>query len=571
VGERGEVPDEMGAGAEELEGERGVALLGELVVEEDVRGAEEDGVAVAGGGRDAQQGGEALAGVALVGRDVGGGVAEAADVGAARAAGGGQGAVGGESGVEAGGRGGGDAGGEAFHGGAAGGDQHGPAAGVGGGVVQPGLLGRGQQVGDGDQERGVGTGRGGGVLQGGDHAGVHAAVGEEFGDGPAAVRVGGARVECAVAGVGADHGDHDGTHEQQHQREGDAARAGPHLAGGGRGRGGRKGGLGRHPAAPRLVSWSVPWAPDVLPASRGLLRSRSSSRPAMARYASSVAVRPPYVTSSKPRAAARRRSVWAGRARAASVAASSAVRPGRRSSRARSSRERTMARMRSWTAWFQWPWAACASAAARCSAALRGRSSNRAGAETGWRRGVPRRRQSATTTGMRAGMATGRPRVPPGVGVEAASKKSPTQSQGALRALWNQLGSFSWYMRLDSSRRAASRAGSRGMVTGGSSPPARMRTAVPVAVGSAGTDVRTPPAVITLSAPRGGVGAGAVEAGGAGQVEVGGLAADALVDVEQHGDAGREREGDRAADDRADAADDQERPAEVPAGALQEA
>src|SRR5690606_1131957 len=163
---RGEVPDEMGAGAEELEGERGVALLGELVVEEDVRGAEEDGVAVAGGGRDAQQGGEALAGVALVGRDVGGGVAEAADVGAAR---------------------------EAFHGGAAGGDQHGPAAGVGGGVVQPGLLGRGQQVGDGDQERGVGTGRGGGVLQGGDHAGVHAAVGEEFGDGPAAVRVGGAR------------------------------------------------------------------------------------------------------------------------------------------------------------------------------------------------------------------------------------------------------------------------------------------------------------------------------------------------------------------------------------------
>src|SRR5690606_15828057 len=160
VGERGEVPDEMGAGAEELEGERGVALLGELVVEEDVRGAEEDGVAVAGGGRDAQQGGEALAGVALVGRDVGGGVAEAADVGAARAAGGGQGAVGGERGVEAGCRGGGDAGREAFHGGAAGGDQHGPAAGVGGGVVQPGLLGRGQQVGDGDQERGVGTGRG---------------------------------------------------------------------------------------------------------------------------------------------------------------------------------------------------------------------------------------------------------------------------------------------------------------------------------------------------------------------------------------------------------------------------
>ena len=82
----------MGAGAEELEGERGVAVLVEAVVEEDVGRAEEDGVAaaVAGGGRDAQQGGEALAGVALVGGEVGGGVADAAQVGGARAAGGGQ-------------------------------------------------------------------------------------------------------------------------------------------------------------------------------------------------------------------------------------------------------------------------------------------------------------------------------------------------------------------------------------------------------------------------------------------------------------------------------------------------
>ncbi|BFO22089.1 hypothetical protein SHKM778_84770 [Streptomyces sp. KM77-8] len=100
----------MGAGAEELEGERGVAVLVEAVVEEDVGGAEEDGVAVAGGGRYAQQGGEAFAGVALVGVEMGGGVADAARVGGARAAGGGQGAVGGEGGVEAGGRVGGDAG-----------------------------------------------------------------------------------------------------------------------------------------------------------------------------------------------------------------------------------------------------------------------------------------------------------------------------------------------------------------------------------------------------------------------------------------------------------------------------
>ena len=59
VGERGEVPDQVGAGAEELEGERGVALLVEAVVVEDVGGAEDDGVAVPGGRRDAQQGGQA--------------------------------------------------------------------------------------------------------------------------------------------------------------------------------------------------------------------------------------------------------------------------------------------------------------------------------------------------------------------------------------------------------------------------------------------------------------------------------------------------------------------------------
>src|SRR2546427_7826758 len=102
----------MGAGAEELEGERGVALLVEAVVEEDVGRAEDDGVAVSGGLRNAQEGGQALAAVALVGAEACGGVADAACVRGARAAGGGQLAVGGERGVEAGGGVRGDAGGK---------------------------------------------------------------------------------------------------------------------------------------------------------------------------------------------------------------------------------------------------------------------------------------------------------------------------------------------------------------------------------------------------------------------------------------------------------------------------
>ncbi len=97
----------------------------------------------------------------------------------------------------------------------------------------------------------------------------------------------------------------------------------------------------------------------------------------MRRYDCSLAPRLPYVTSSKWAAAARSSAVCEGSARPASATASSAVRPGRASSRVRSSRERTMARMRSCTAGFQCPWAACASAAERCSAALRGPSSNR--------------------------------------------------------------------------------------------------------------------------------------------------------------------------------------------------
>lgn len=214
-------------------------------------------------------------------------------------------------------------------------------------------------------------------------------------------------------------------------------------------------------------------------------------------YDCRLALRPPYVTSSKSRAAVCSRSAREGRARAASAAASSAVRPGRMSRRARSSRERTIARMRSWTAWFQWPWAACASAVARCSAALRGRSSNRVAEEAGSRRGVPRRHHRAPRTAMTARMTTTRPSAPPGVAVAAVLNSLPTQSQKASRARWNQLGSFSWYRRLDSSRRAASRAGSRGMVIGGSpserdSDSTKVSPARTTAPGIVGSDAGTP-------------------------------------------------------------------------------
>lgn len=76
----------MRAGAEELEGERGVALLVEAVVEEDVGRTDDDGVAALGCRRDAYEGGQALAGVALVGVDLEGRVADAAGVGAPCAA-----------------------------------------------------------------------------------------------------------------------------------------------------------------------------------------------------------------------------------------------------------------------------------------------------------------------------------------------------------------------------------------------------------------------------------------------------------------------------------------------------
>ncbi len=86
---------------------------------------------------------------------------------------------------------------------------------------------------------------------------------------------------------------------------------------------------------------------------------------------------------------------------------------------------------------------------------------------------VPRRHHRAATTASAATMTTTRPSAPPGVAVDAALNSSPTQSQKASSARWSQLGSFSWYICFDSSRRAASRAGSRGEGDGRFVVPAR--------------------------------------------------------------------------------------------------
>src|ERR1044072_2578746 len=298
----------MGAGAEELEGGRGGALLVEGVVVEDVGGAEHDRVAVPGGRRDAHQGGQTLVGVSLVVAGDCHGVADGAGVGGARAPARRRGAGGGERGVEAGGGVRDDAGSQPFHGPAAGGGEGGAAVGVGGRGVQLALLAVRQEVGHGYQERRVGTGRCACFVEGGDDSSVDASGGEEFGDGAAAVGVGGARVEAAVAFGGADRRDRHGRDEKKHKGEHDASRAGPHLAGGGRGGGGRERGRGGHSAAPWRALWAALWL-LALAASTGLVRSRSRSSSAMRWYDCSVAARPPCETLWEAGAGERGRSV----------------------------------------------------------------------------------------------------------------------------------------------------------------------------------------------------------------------------------------------------------------------
>ena len=183
----------------------------------------------------------------------------------------------------------------------------------------------------------------------------------------------------------------------------------------------------------------------------GLACCRSVSRALRRAYSRCVPVRPPYVTSSKVRAAVRRRSACAGSTRPASLAASPAVRPGPGVSSARSSRARTIARMRSWTAWLQRAAVACAWAAERCSAAVRGVSVKSVPPVVGVRRTAPSRIRRATTSRRTKTAMARSPIQPPGVVPEAVSSSSPTRSQNQFRARWIGLGSCWWYRGSDSS------------------------------------------------------------------------------------------------------------------------
>ncbi len=300
----------------------------------------------------------------------------------------------------------------------------------------------------GDQQGRVGAGRGARLVEGGDQARGHAPVVEEFGDRAAAVGVGRARVEHAVLGG------RSGPRRWRRRPSGGApARARHRVCGSiSGGRWARPRWTGEQPR------WSFGGSPaDAVGRTASTAGSTGSAAGAAGQHglaalqavveggepdvrAFGTPTVPPYVTSSKSRAAARSRSACAGSVRPASEAASSAVRPGRTSSRARSSRERTTARMRSWTAWFQWPWAACASAAARCSAALRGRSSKSMADDMGVRRGVPRRHHRAPRSARTTKTRTTRPSAPPGAAEEAASNSLSSHSQKASRARWTSWG-----------------------------------------------------------------------------------------------------------------------------------
>ncbi len=221
----------MRTGAEELEGERGVALLVEAFVVEDVGGAEDGGVA-ARSGREDDQAGEACARVAGDGGGFLRRVAGAAHVRGAGPPGGGEFARRGE-GTDGLVRFGADAGGQPGCGSRPGGDQQGASRGVGSRFLQPELLGAGQEVGAGDQECGVGSGRCGGLVEGGGDGDGYAACLEEFSHGPAALGVRGAGVELSVVRAGAYGSERDAGDDEDEDDRQDASGAGPDLTGGG--------------------------------------------------------------------------------------------------------------------------------------------------------------------------------------------------------------------------------------------------------------------------------------------------------------------------------------------------
>lgn len=263
--------------AEDLHGERGIALLGEVLVLQEGVGAEDDGVAAAGRGQP-QQGEVARGvGVALVGVPRGRRISAAAHFCGAGSAGGGQVAPGLED-VDGDGPRGADARGEPSDGGLAGGEEDDTAARPLHRVMHRVLLTLRQQVGHGDEDGGVGSGGGHGLVRGGDDRGGHTLVVEELSDGPAAGRVGRTGVECVMVLTGTHGGVQDAEDDQDEERHEQGARARPQLA---RGRGGRRGGrrgcLGRGQG---VGHGREPPAAAPLSANRGLVpcTSASSSR-----------------------------------------------------------------------------------------------------------------------------------------------------------------------------------------------------------------------------------------------------------------------------------------------------
>ena len=317
--------------------------------------------------------------------------------------------------------------------------------------------------------------------------------------------------------------------------EHDAARAGPHLAGGGRGRGGRERGLGGHSAAPWRVPWAVLWA---LLASAGLVRSRSASRAASRRYVPSVGG-PAAVCDVVEVPGGGAQSVGVGGQGAARFggglvggAAGAGVEEGAFLQGADDGAHAFLdglvpvalggVRLGGGAVFGGAAGAVVEERGGGGRGAARGAEAPPQGAEDG---------QYGQDDDDEAECAA---RGRGGGGAEQLVDPVPEGVHGALGPDW---GRSRGTCRLDSSRRAASRAGSRGRVTGGSSRRAQRRTTF--GGRGSGCQLETPPARLTASAPRGGARgvAVALEAGGAGQFEVEGLAADALVDVEEHGDA----------------------------------
>lgn len=211
----------MWAGTEELKGQGCVSLVVKALVVQEVGGTEKDGVTRCGLPQK-EDGGQTGGWVADGRVETVRCVADAARLDGSGSQGRRHGTAGGTCHHGGGGLGA-DAGGQCAHGAGDRTEENGAAGRGGGGCAQGGLVVRCQQVGSGDEERGVGSGCGGGVLKRGDDADGYAVILEEFRDGPAAVAVRRAGVQAPVLlrGAGAGQGyrrDDEQEDGQQHPR-----------------------------------------------------------------------------------------------------------------------------------------------------------------------------------------------------------------------------------------------------------------------------------------------------------------------------------------------------------------